>query len=321
MAGETRRKEEFFVEEDQNTGWPLTRNQVLATIVIVALAIVTAIVGGYALGWAWTGFAKQTLWDWLDLLIIPIVLGLGGYLFTMSENRRTLRIAADTEEARRKREREAQAAQRERELEVEDQRAQDETLQAYIDQIGQLLLDKDRPLLKSATADEVRTETNGDEVRTLARARTLTVLPRLNGERKRSVLQFLYESHLVIKGHVVVTLRGADLREAELSAATLSAAHLSGADLSKASLVAADLKEAQLRDANLSDASLSSANLDRAHMGGADLRRAYLHAANFLKANLSGADLRDADLRDSDLKGANLRGADLREVDLRRATR
>jgi hypothetical protein len=157
MVRETLRKEEVFVEEDQYTGWQLIRNQVLATIVIVALANITAIVGGYALGWAWTGFGRQRLWDWLDLLIVPIVLGLGGYLFAMSENRRTQRVAADTEEARRKRDREAQAAQRERELEVENQRAQDGILRAYIDQIGQLLLDKDRPLLKSATAREVRT--------------------------------------------------------------------------------------------------------------------------------------------------------------------
>ena len=30
-----------------------------------------------------------TLWDWLDLLIIPIVLAIGGFLFTRAENRAT----------------------------------------------------------------------------------------------------------------------------------------------------------------------------------------------------------------------------------------
>jgi hypothetical protein len=116
--------------------------------------------------------------------------------------------------AQRKRELELEQLQRERELEIENQRAesdrqiadqgrQDDRLQAYIDQIGQLLLDTDRPLLRTETVGEVRTETNGDEARTLARAQTLTVLPRLDGERKRSVLQFLYESRLIIKGHVV----------------------------------------------------------------------------------------------------------------------
>ncbi len=69
--------------------------------------------------------------------------------------------------AQRERELQAQAAQRERELEVENQRAQDVALQAYLDQMSQLLLDKDKPLRQSQAHDEARI---------LARARTLTVL-------------------------------------------------------------------------------------------------------------------------------------------------
>src|SRR5579862_9546097 len=38
----------------------------------VLLAIVT--IGGYAFHWAWTGFQGNTLWDWLKLLFLPIVL-------------------------------------------------------------------------------------------------------------------------------------------------------------------------------------------------------------------------------------------------------
>jgi hypothetical protein len=76
-----------------------------------------------------------------------------------------------------------QEAQEQRALAVENQRAQDAALQAYLDQMSQLLLDEGRPL---------RQPKEGDEVRTLARARTLTVLPRLDGERKASVVRFLY---------------------------------------------------------------------------------------------------------------------------------
>jgi hypothetical protein len=44
----------------------------------IALALVSAvlIVGGYALDWAWTGFPGKTLWDWLDLLVLPFALSL-----------------------------------------------------------------------------------------------------------------------------------------------------------------------------------------------------------------------------------------------------
>lgn len=65
--------------------------------------------------------------------------------------------------------------------------------------MGQLLLHEDRPLRKSKEEDEMRT---------LARARTLTALSRLDGSRKRSVLQFLYETDLITRDRAVVDLTG-----------------------------------------------------------------------------------------------------------------
>lgn len=43
----------------------------------VAFLIVT--VGGYVLAWAWTGFRGNTLWDWLQLLLVPVVLPVGTF--------------------------------------------------------------------------------------------------------------------------------------------------------------------------------------------------------------------------------------------------
>ena len=58
-------------------------------LIIVLLGIIIQIfidllMGGYKL--SWTGFATKTLWDWMDLLIIPIVLSLGAiFLITPRE--------------------------------------------------------------------------------------------------------------------------------------------------------------------------------------------------------------------------------------------
>jgi uncharacterized protein YjbI with pentapeptide repeats len=243
----------------------------------------------------------KTLWDWLELLIVPVVLAIGGYLFTRSENRAT-RVAAE-------------------------QRSQDEALQTYLDQMGQMLLDK---------AQHLRRSQEGGEERTLARARTLTVLPRLDGERKRSVLQFLYESGLIAVDHPVVNLSGADLSEAKLKRANLRKADLSKADLRGADLSRADLGEANLGGANLGGANLGGANLHEAHLHQANLAdayspNAYLKRTDLGYADLSGADLAKADvsesylfhavlfkavLRSADFEEANLVSADLREVDL-----
>jgi hypothetical protein len=132
-----------------------------------------------------------------------------------------------------------------RELELAEQRTQDEVLQTYLGQIGSLLLQKD---LSAAKEDSV--------VRTLARARTLTVLEALDPSRKTAVMQFLVESELVQavrrpwlgRAHII-SLAGADLSGANLSGADLSGANLSGADLSGANLSGADLSDAYLEDA------------------------------------------------------------------------
>ena len=72
----------------------------------------------------------------------------------------------------------------------------------------------------------------------------MTVLTRVDGARKRTVLQFLYESGLIYSTRPVLglsraylrkaNLRAANLREANLGVANLGVADLSGADLSGA---------------------------------------------------------------------------------------
>lgn len=42
-------------------------------IVFLAAGWTVTIVGGYALSWKWTGYTGGTLWDWLRLLLLPLV--------------------------------------------------------------------------------------------------------------------------------------------------------------------------------------------------------------------------------------------------------
>jgi len=169
------------------------------------------------------------------------------------------------------------------ERELEGQRVPLEALPAYLDQMVRLLNDKERPLRRSK---------GGDEGSIIAKGRTHRVLPRLDGERKARVLQFLYETGLIIKDRAVVDLLGADLREANLRDANLRGANLRGADL---------------RGADLSRANLGGADLREADLAGANLREANLHWSELISANLSGAYVGRADLSLADLSGADLR--------------
>jgi hypothetical protein len=41
---------------------------------LAAVALAVLLVGGYGMGWSWTGFPGNTLWDWLHLLLLPVAL-------------------------------------------------------------------------------------------------------------------------------------------------------------------------------------------------------------------------------------------------------
>jgi uncharacterized protein YjbI with pentapeptide repeats len=261
----------------------------------------------------WTGFGEavqpkpdngevqpgKTLWDWLQLFIVPLALAAIGLWFAAQQDSRQQQI----EEER------ANSAQK-----IEEQRAQDAALQAYLDQMSQLMLEGD---LRGSDG-------GSEEVRTLARARTRTVLARLDSRRKGSVVQFLYEASLIEKDHPVVSLSNVSLRDADLSKLVLSDADLSDADLSFADLSGANLQDADLSFADLSSAKMSGAKMSGANTNEADLRNADLSFADLRNAKLIGAtlssvDLRNAKLNDADLSEAYLVETDLSDADLRDA--
>jgi uncharacterized protein YjbI with pentapeptide repeats len=282
--------------EEQASGIP-TWLVVTAGFALTVVAIV--IVYGYLARPKpdWIGVTNKNVWDWLDLLVVPAALAIGVYWLNTRQAARQQR----EEDRRQAREEAAQEAQVQHALEVEDQRAQDEALQAYLDQMSGMLIPKtDQPSLYKAR--------QGDSLSSIARARTLTVLTRLDGYRKARVVQFLHESGLIAKKRPIVAMRGADL-----SGAKLRLAKLSGAD----PLV--DLIEAVLFGAALEGSDMS-VDLSRADLSGADLFEADLRGTDLNGAKLSGATLRGAKLRLADLRWADLRLADLSGADLSGAT-
>jgi uncharacterized protein YjbI with pentapeptide repeats len=304
MDQEQEPRERSFIRE-LVPDWRPTREQVLgvvriAIVLVVLLGVLTLI--GLPFG--------ITLWAWVKLLIVPAVIAAGGLWF----NRQ----------------------QRERELQIADRRAQDEALQAYLDQMSDVLIPNEgRPSLYDKDPP--------DSLRSVARARTLTVLPRLDGDRKARVVQFLYEVDLITRGRLVIQLAGADLRRAILADAKLRKIHLASLNLSEADLRNADLREAVLTGIDLTGAILVGANVStpifelrsqaflQAEFGsdvqgvettillGSNLSYVDLSAANLSYADLTAVNLTGADLWKADLRNTNLRNTNLSEADLSRA--
>jgi hypothetical protein len=108
-----------------------------------------ALIAGSALGAAWliwaigtslrgsgTGFGEKTLYDWLDLLIIPAVLAIGGWQLKRADQANQNRIT----EQRDKADREAAAKRANVEREIAADNSREAQLQAYLDRMTELLL-------------------------------------------------------------------------------------------------------------------------------------------------------------------------------------
>ncbi len=141
----------------------------LAAIVIIVLAI-----GGYFLGWNWTGFKGNTFWDWMSLLITPVTIAVVSILFSVQQSRQSM---------------------------AENARMQQEaTLEAYFEHITHLLLDGH--LLETPPESPVRA---------VARARTMATLQQVSQEHRATILRFLDESGLTGGDTPVLDLRSANL--------------------------------------------------------------------------------------------------------------
>jgi uncharacterized protein YjbI with pentapeptide repeats len=212
---------------------------------------------------------KVTYWQLIGTLLIPLAGGLliawGGFKF----NQR----------------------QRERDEVLENKQAQDNAIQAYLDQMSDLLVDR-----------HLRSLPKGSDIHKLAEAKTVEILLGLDGERKRRPLKLIYGLGLIKNRSHSAERDGAPLDVENLNLNNPDTGERDGAllDLQNLSLDHADLTELSLRDACLRFADLRGADLQGSDLSGADL---------------SYADLRGANLTNTDLSAVNLSGANLLPYD------
>ena len=177
----------------------------------------------------WTGFRGKTAWDWMQLLIVPLVLTVLGLSFAAAQQVAE-QVIANLQQDVRQQQIEDQRAEAQRE--IVEQQAQDDALQAYLDVMKELLLERD-----------LRDSEPGSSARAVANVQTSLILERVDSRRKRSILHLLTDSHLIDADAPLietatlalqdVDARGMDLSDTDLSCANLRYANLEGANLSE----------------------------------------------------------------------------------------
>ena len=247
------------------------------TTLLMILIAVTILIGSWAVmpnqAPLWTGFGPynetingpraKSLWDWLDLLIVPLVLSVGVWFLSSTE--------------------------KESEKLVELDRQRQVMLELFIDQISKLILNNN---LKSKKVTS--------EIRVLARTYALGAFRRLDKERKAEALQFLFESQLINK-NPVISLNGANLREAILDTADLIEAEIKGAYFCFASFKNANLTKTNFCGCDLSFTNFTQANLTETDLSYTFLKFAKLQNVDLTKTNINFADVEGADLRGAKL--------------------
>jgi uncharacterized protein YjbI with pentapeptide repeats len=183
----------------------------------------------------------RPLWDWLSLLLVPVLLTLSTILstgwLTYHESRGQNALSVQLHQS--------DQVQHQLDERLAQQARWDDLLKAYRDEIDALLLDHG-----------LRQAHPGDDVSEIAHARTLDILMQIDAAHKRSVLTYLSNLRLVQAGgresqgrwraSPVVSLRRADVSGAGLGGMSLVGADLVGANMSGADLSRTGLTRQQL---------------------------------------------------------------------------
>ena len=222
---------------------------------------------------SWTGFGgynqtpnfvrEKTLWDWLDLLVIPLFLAISASILS--------------------------SIQKQSDKITEEDRQKQIVLSTYFEKISTLLLEQ-----------KLRTSKNSSEARILARTQSLFAFRNLDGDRKAKALQFIYEAGLIYSPPIV-NLNGANLSKANLQYATLQRSELKGVFLRNAILKGANLANTNLCGSNLENSDFEGAIVTGADFSYTNLSHANLRSLDLTSTNIDWVILDYADLTDAKL--------------------
>lgn len=219
----------------------------------------------------WTGFGEveiknsvvpsKTLWDWLELILIPFFIALTGWLISWNNQKRS--------------------------LEKETIQNQQNLLKEYLNSIKELLLEK-----------KLRDSEKKSEVRSVARALTLNFFRNSDSERKGIVLQFLFESDLITI-NPIINLLGVKLNRTNLDRIRLKNVQIKGSSFRGSSFQNSNLIQCDFRTTNFSACNLSNSNLDGTNFTYCDMVGVIIRNVDLRKTILEGVDFSKADLTNS----------------------
>ena len=259
----------------------------LLSVAFFSLSILLVIIiSNWISNFKWSGFQKKSFWDWLQLLIVPLMLAFGAFY---------LNYASET-----------------RDKQIAEEGKQQELLKDYFSKMQTLIIEtkksKDSQPKIVETKKSVETTKSKDsqpnpdgapllpEFIPIAEALTFAVLDQLDGKRKGKVITYLADSKLIT----------ANIKD-------------------KDSKPVIDLKNANLKEIEIDNLDMNGQLIDKDTIQGVIIRGADMTNANLKKvyltySDLTGSDLSKATLTTVDLTGAKMESVKLIETDIKDIT-
>jgi uncharacterized protein YjbI with pentapeptide repeats len=262
----------------------------------------------------------RTLWDWMQLLVVPALLFVAGYWFNKKLKEREATVALNTERAA--------------------------ALQKYFDAVADLITKGSQSVpSNSSSSDQQPSSAKAGEKSAVGQDRKAGTPEALNSNEVTFALQGLSLNNVYLKD---VDLRGADLRSVDLKDAFIDETTLidkkwqlvwkivnngfvrkrwdEEVNLSNADLAYTCLNGAELGNFNLEGADLRGATFDGAHFEGAKIdKKTRIDSKWSLVWKLANDRAGESDPEGRDLSRANLQGlrgkksfreADISQTDL-----
>lgn len=73
----------FSMEGEKRRAWA---GQLKWVLVVTVLPLVLLFIGTIALNWTWTGFKGKALWDWVDVLLVPVLVAILPIWFSLRQS-------------------------------------------------------------------------------------------------------------------------------------------------------------------------------------------------------------------------------------------
>ncbi|MGD8455541.1 MAG: pentapeptide repeat-containing protein [Anaerolineales bacterium] len=219
-----------------------------------------------------TGFQGKTLWDWTELLLFP---GTITYLIWSLENREE-KISRD----------------------ISLDQFRESLLHDYFDAMANI---DEFGFFEEEVEDENGYEIKPEPGKNVGWFKTVSITNKLDPERRRLVLDFLYYSNLIFRTekppYAVVNLFGANFSDADLSGIYLSNTNFRHVNFKNCKFTKAHMPYSRMVECDLTNAVFDNANTPGIDFSDSDLTNASFINTNMLCANLNRSKINVEHLR------------------------